>query len=174
MWMLAIWSLVALPFLKPAWTSASSQFTYCFLFRFYSHVFQNVFILRCWGHVNLHWNQPPMPLHSSIIIPLVPRKTVQLFLPRIILQIFQDHPHLMYIYRNDKNNSSKVLLDKIGWITNLECVKSKPELFLDLWFEFFLFIWKVEILLYFFFIFCRTISFLAWTKTVLFGQQTTT
>ena len=27
--MLAIWSLVPLPFLKPAWTSASSQFTYC-------------------------------------------------------------------------------------------------------------------------------------------------
>ena len=26
-WMLAIWSLV--PFLKPAWTSGSSQFTYC-------------------------------------------------------------------------------------------------------------------------------------------------
>ena len=28
-WMLAIWSLVPLPFLKPAWTSESSQFTYC-------------------------------------------------------------------------------------------------------------------------------------------------
>ena len=28
-WMLAIWSLVPLPFRKPAWTSASSQFTYC-------------------------------------------------------------------------------------------------------------------------------------------------
>ena len=27
--MLAIWSLVSLPFLKPAWTSVSSQFTYC-------------------------------------------------------------------------------------------------------------------------------------------------
>ena len=27
--MLAIWSLVLLPFLKPAWTSGSSQFTYC-------------------------------------------------------------------------------------------------------------------------------------------------
>ena len=27
-WMLAIWSLVPLPFLKPAWTSGSSQFTY--------------------------------------------------------------------------------------------------------------------------------------------------
>ena len=28
-WMLAIWSLVLLLFLNPAWTSASSQFTYC-------------------------------------------------------------------------------------------------------------------------------------------------
>ena len=27
-WMLAIWSLVPLPFLKPAWTSGISQFTY--------------------------------------------------------------------------------------------------------------------------------------------------
>ena len=27
--MLAIWSLVPLPFLKPAWASGSSQFTYC-------------------------------------------------------------------------------------------------------------------------------------------------
>ena len=28
-WMSVIWSLVPLPFLKPAWTSGSSQFTYC-------------------------------------------------------------------------------------------------------------------------------------------------
>ena len=28
-WMLANWSLVPLPFLKPAWISGSSQFTYC-------------------------------------------------------------------------------------------------------------------------------------------------
>ena len=28
-WMLAIWSLVPLPFLKPVWTSGISQFTYC-------------------------------------------------------------------------------------------------------------------------------------------------
>ena len=28
-WMLEIWSLVPLPLLKPAWTSASSWFTYC-------------------------------------------------------------------------------------------------------------------------------------------------
>ena len=28
-WMLAIWSLVPLPFLNPAWTSGRSWFTYC-------------------------------------------------------------------------------------------------------------------------------------------------
>ena len=28
-WILAIWSLVPLPFLKPAWTSGSSRFMYC-------------------------------------------------------------------------------------------------------------------------------------------------
>ena len=28
-WMLAIWSLVPLPFLNPVWTSGSSQFMYC-------------------------------------------------------------------------------------------------------------------------------------------------
>ena len=28
-WILAIWPLVPLPFLNPVWTSASSQFTYC-------------------------------------------------------------------------------------------------------------------------------------------------
>ena len=28
-WMLTIWSLFPLPFLNPAWTSGSSQFTYC-------------------------------------------------------------------------------------------------------------------------------------------------
>ena len=28
-WMLAIWSLVHLPFLNPAWTSGSSRFMYC-------------------------------------------------------------------------------------------------------------------------------------------------
>ena len=28
-WMLAIWSLIPLPFLKPVWTSGSSRFTYC-------------------------------------------------------------------------------------------------------------------------------------------------
>ena len=43
--MLAIWSLVPLPFLKPAWTSGSSQFTYCFI----------LFILLCLGCLSIFW-----------------------------------------------------------------------------------------------------------------------
>ena len=37
-WMLAIWSLVPLPFLKPAWTSGSSQFTYCWSLAWFSSI----------------------------------------------------------------------------------------------------------------------------------------
>ena len=42
--MLAIWSLVPLPFLKPAWTSGSSQFTYCWslAWRSFEHYFASV------------------------------------------------------------------------------------------------------------------------------------
>ena len=36
--MLAIWSLVPLPFLKPAWTSGSSQFTYCWSLAWFSSI----------------------------------------------------------------------------------------------------------------------------------------
>ena len=42
--MLAIWSLVPLPFLNPAWTSGSSQFTYCWslFWRIFEHYFTSV------------------------------------------------------------------------------------------------------------------------------------
>ena len=39
--MLAIWSLVSLPFLNPAWTSGSSQLTYCCLENF-EHYFASM------------------------------------------------------------------------------------------------------------------------------------
>ena len=44
-WMLAIWSLVPLPFLKPAWTSGISRFTYCWnlAWRILS-----ITLLACW------------------------------------------------------------------------------------------------------------------------------
>ena len=41
--MLAIWSLVPLHFLKPAWTSGSSQFTYCWKLKF---IFYKIFIFH--------------------------------------------------------------------------------------------------------------------------------
>ena len=43
-WMLALWSLVPLPFLNPAWTSGSSRFMYCcgLLWRFFEHNFASV------------------------------------------------------------------------------------------------------------------------------------
>ena len=41
--MLAIWSLVPLPFLKPAWTSRSSWFTYCWSLAWnFEHYFTSV------------------------------------------------------------------------------------------------------------------------------------
>ena len=68
--MLAIWSLVPPPFLKPAWTSGSSQFTYCWslawrilsttllkcLKIFKQLNFKNTAILLLWGHpVNIYF-----------------------------------------------------------------------------------------------------------------------
>ena len=45
LWMLAIWSLVPLPFLNPAWTSGRSQFMYCFfLFVFFCFFFSHVLL----------------------------------------------------------------------------------------------------------------------------------
>ena len=43
-WMLAIWPLVPLPFLKPAWTSGSSRFTYYWslAWRILSIIYQHV------------------------------------------------------------------------------------------------------------------------------------
>ena len=45
-WMLAIWSVVPLPFLNPAWTSGSSRFTYCWSLAWSSH---KLYIRRHWN-----------------------------------------------------------------------------------------------------------------------------
>ena len=47
--MLAIWSLVPLPFLKPAWTSGSSQFSYCWslAWRIFEH-----YLSSMWNECN--------------------------------------------------------------------------------------------------------------------------
>ena len=41
-WMLAIWSLVPLPFLNPAWTSGSSRFMYCWSLDNFEHYFASM------------------------------------------------------------------------------------------------------------------------------------
>ena len=47
--MLAIWSLVPLPFLKPAWTSGSSRFTYCWSLAELTPKKDVLFIIRDWN-----------------------------------------------------------------------------------------------------------------------------
>ena len=53
--MLAIWSL---PFLKPAWTSGSSRFTYCWSlpWRILSITFQHVRWVQLWGSLSILWH----------------------------------------------------------------------------------------------------------------------
>ena len=57
--MLAIWSLVPLPFQKPAWTSGSSQFTYCWslAWRILSITLLAVRWVRCKARL-LMWTLP--------------------------------------------------------------------------------------------------------------------
>ena len=49
-WMLLIWSLVPLPFLKPAWTSGSSRFTYC-CFLTCIQISQEAAQMVCYAHL---------------------------------------------------------------------------------------------------------------------------
>ena len=54
-WMLAIWSLIPLHFLKPAWTSGSSQFRYC-----WSLAWRILSITSVWDECNcavVWWNK---------------------------------------------------------------------------------------------------------------------
>ena len=56
--MLAIWSLVPLPFLKPAWTSGSSRFTYCWSLAWR---ILNITLLACEMSATVHWAFLAMP-----------------------------------------------------------------------------------------------------------------
>ena len=71
--MLAIWSLVPLPFLNPAWTSGSSWFTYCWSLacRIFEHYFASVWdVCNCavvWAFFGIaflwDWNENwPFPV----------------------------------------------------------------------------------------------------------------
>ena len=64
--MLAIWSLVHLPFLKPAWTSGSSRFTYCWslAWRILS-ITLLVCEMRAWGGAGKERNP------SHLLLPLL-------------------------------------------------------------------------------------------------------
>ena len=57
-WILSIWSLVPLPFLKPAWTSGSSPFTYCWsrLGEFWALLYLCVRQVQLCGSLNILWH----------------------------------------------------------------------------------------------------------------------
>ena len=64
-WMLAILSLVPQPFLNPAWTSGSSQFTYCWslawrILRITLLAFETSFSLFTFMHWRRKWQPTPM------------------------------------------------------------------------------------------------------------------
>ena len=75
--MLTIWSLVPVPFLKPAWTSGSSRFTYCWsLVESFEHYFTSVWDeCNCavvWAFFGIaflwNWNESrPFP----VLLPLL-------------------------------------------------------------------------------------------------------
>ena len=66
-WMLAIWSLVPLPFLSPAWTSGNSWFTYC-----WSLAWRILSItLLTWGMSATVWS-----FEHSLILPFFGRASL--------------------------------------------------------------------------------------------------
>ena len=56
--MLAIWSLLPLLFLNPAWTSGNSQFTYCWslAWRILNITFLHVKWVQLYGNLNILWH----------------------------------------------------------------------------------------------------------------------
>jgi len=96
-WMLAIWSLVPLPFLKPAWTSGSSRFTYCWSLAW-----------RFWAVIN------PSKV-ETLQISLIPPKI------RVFLCLWFYRYSAPYW---DRAQSSFTLQDywEIGWVCVCVCV----------------------------------------------------
>ena len=66
--MLAIWSLVPLPFLKPAWTSGSSQFTYCWslAWRIWALLYKRVRWVQLCGSLSLLLHCLPLVLEWKL------------------------------------------------------------------------------------------------------------
>ena len=128
-WMLAIWSLVPLPFLNPAWTSESPWFTYCWslAWRILS-ITLLVLIDECncavvWAFFVIaflwHWNENwpfPVPLLKSM------RKTLQGF-------NFQWHPKWCHCYCSTKFLSLSLLSKHYYWFVCTQfCCCSVPKL----------------------------------------------
>ena len=63
--MLAIWSLVPLPFLKPAWTAGSSWFTYCWSLRVFS--IESVLCIRWPKYWSFSFSISPSNDYSQLI-----------------------------------------------------------------------------------------------------------
>ena len=67
-WMLAIWSLVPLPFLNPAWTSGTSWFTYCWslAWRILSITLLGWRWVQLHGSLNILWHCPSLGLEWKL------------------------------------------------------------------------------------------------------------
>ena len=68
-WMLAIWSLVPLSFLNPAWTSGSSWFTYCWslAWRFWALLCRCVRWVQLCSSLNILWHCLSLGLEWKLI-----------------------------------------------------------------------------------------------------------
>ena len=72
-WMSAIWSLVPLPILNPAWTSGSSQFTYCWslAWRILSVTLLALFTTaKEWRHPSTHEWTKCVYTHNRVLLSL--------------------------------------------------------------------------------------------------------
>ena len=78
-WMLAIWSLIPLPFLKPAWTSGNSWFTYCWSLENFELYFTNVWdecnCVVVWAFPGIaflwDWNEGKSQIMASPVFQIV-------------------------------------------------------------------------------------------------------
>ena len=84
-WMLAIWFLVPLPFLNPAWTSGSSWFTYCWTLPWR---ILNITLLAC--EMNAPWTSRRS--NQSILKEISPGISLEGMMLKLKLQYFG---HLM-------------------------------------------------------------------------------
>ena len=111
--MLAIWSLVPLPFLKPAWTSGSSRFTYCL--ENFEHYFTSMwdecdcdgFELWCWRRLlRIPWTARRS--NQSILKEISPGISLEGMMLKLKLQYFGH-----FMWRVDSLEKS-VMLGGIG------------------------------------------------------------